>query len=60
MLVMETTGKIRRAYFIEKKPIKQVCRDFRMSRNTIRKVIRSSATEFRGLSQQRYQTHHRI
>ncbi len=46
MLVVETIAKIRRAYFIEKKPIKQICRDFRMSRNTIRKVIRSGATEF--------------
>ena len=47
MLVVETIGKIRRAYFAEKKPIKAICRDFRLSRKVVRKVIRSEATEFR-------------
>ena len=45
MLVVETIAKIRRAYFQNKKPIKQICRELRVSRNTVRKVIRSGATE---------------
>src|SRR3954468_1953883 len=47
MLVVETIAKIRRAYFAQKKPIKAICREFRLSRKVVRKVIRSQATEFR-------------
>jgi hypothetical protein len=47
MLVVETIAKIRRAYFVQKKPIKEICRDLRVSRKVVRKVIRSDATEFR-------------
>ena len=46
MLVVETIAKIRRAYFIQRKSIKQICRELRVSRNTVRKVVRSGATEF--------------
>src|SRR5437879_7408153 len=47
MLVVETIAKIRRAYFAQNKPIKTICREFRVSRRVVRKVIRSGATEFR-------------
>lgn len=47
MLVVETIAKIRRAYFVQKKPIKAICREFNLSRKVVRKVIRSDATEFR-------------
>ncbi len=47
MLVVETIAKIRRAYFAQKKSIKAICREFRISRKVVRKVIRSQATEFR-------------
>src|SRR5437016_300701 len=47
MLVVETIAKIRRAYFVQKQPIKAICREFRVSRKVVRKVIRSEATEFR-------------
>jgi hypothetical protein len=47
VLVMETIAKVRRAYFLQKKPIKAICREFRLSRKVVRKVIRSEATEFR-------------
>ena len=47
MLVVETIAKIRRAYFAQNKPIKTICREFRVSRRVARKVIRSQATEFR-------------
>src|SRR5258708_27878430 len=46
MLVVETIAKIRRAYFVQGKPIKAICRELRVSRKVVRKVIRSGATEF--------------
>ena len=46
MLVVETIAKIRRAHFQNGHSIKKICRDLRVSRNTVRKVIRSGATEF--------------
>ena len=46
MLVVETIAKIRRAYFTLGKPIKEICRELRISRKVVRKVIRSDATEF--------------
>jgi hypothetical protein len=47
MLVVETIAKIRRAYLVQKKPIKAICRELNLSRKVVRKVIRSEATEFR-------------
>src|ERR1700747_236398 len=47
MLIVETIAKVRRAYFVHKKPIKAICREFHLSRKVVRKVIRSDATEFR-------------
>jgi hypothetical protein len=44
---VETIAKIRRAYFTLGKSIKEICRELRISRKTVRKVIRSDATEFR-------------
>jgi hypothetical protein len=41
---VETTAKIRRACFIQHRPI---CRELRVSRKVVRKLIRSQATEFR-------------
>ena len=46
MLVVETIGKIRRAFFVQGKPIKAICRELRVSRKVVRKVLRSGATEF--------------
>jgi transposase len=47
MLIVETVAKVRRAYFLQKKPIKAICREFHLSRKVVRKVIRSEATAFR-------------
>ena len=47
MLIVETIAKIRLAYFSRKMTIKAICRDLRVSRKVVRKVIRSQATEFR-------------
>ncbi len=46
MLVVETIARIRREYFVKRKPIKEIVRDVKVSRNTVRKVIRSEATTF--------------
>jgi transposase len=46
MLIVETIGRIRREYFVQGKSIKEISRDLRLSRNTVRKVLRSSETSF--------------
>src|ERR1700734_289067 len=46
MLVVETIGRIRREYFVQGKSIKEIARDLRLSRNTVRKVLRSDQTSF--------------
>ena len=46
MLVVETIAKIRRAHFIDGKPIKQICRELKLSRKVVRKVLRSEETAF--------------
>src|SRR5881275_1725785 len=47
MLIVESIAKIRRAFFVQGKSIKLICRELRVSRKVVRKVIRSEATEFR-------------
>jgi predicted transcriptional regulator len=46
MLVVETVARVRRAYFVQEKSIKEIARDLKVSRKTVRKVIRSGATSF--------------
>ena len=46
MLVVETIAKIRRAYFVQGKSIKAICRELQVSRKVVRKVLRSGATAF--------------
>jgi len=46
MLVVETIAKIRRAHFVQGKSIKAICRELRVSRKVVRKVLRSGATAF--------------
>jgi transposase len=46
MLVVETIGRIRREHFVKGKSIKEIVRELRVSRNTVRKVLRSGATAF--------------
>ena len=46
MLVVETIGRIRREHFIHGKSIREIARDLRLSRNTVRKVLRSDETSF--------------
>jgi hypothetical protein len=47
MIAVDRIGEIRRAYFGERLPIKEIVRRLSISRSTVRKVVRSSATEFR-------------
>jgi transposase len=46
MLVVETIGRIRREHFVKGKPIKEIMRELKISRNTVRKVLRSGAISF--------------
>ena len=46
MLTVETIGRIRREHFIKGKTIKEIARDLKVSRNTVRRVLRSGATSF--------------
>ena len=46
MLVVETVARIRRAYFVQGKAIKEIVRELRVSRKVVRKVIRSGETAF--------------
>jgi transposase len=46
MLVVETIGRIRREFFVKGKTIKEIVRNLKVSRNTVRKVLRSGATSF--------------
>jgi len=46
MLIVETIAKIRRAHFVQGKPIKQICREMNLSRKAVRKVLRSDETAF--------------
>jgi transposase len=44
MLVVETIGRIRRERFVKGRSIKGIVRELKVSRNTVRKVLRSGAT----------------
>jgi transposase len=46
MLVVETVARIRREHFIKGKTIKEIARDLKVSRNTVRRILRSGETSF--------------
>ena len=46
MLIVETIGRIRREHFVQGKSIKEIARALKLSRNTVRKVLRSDDTSF--------------
>jgi transposase len=43
---VDTIARIRREFFVRGKTIKEIARELHVSRNTVRKVLRSGATEF--------------
>ena len=47
MIGVELIGRIRRAYFDQKLPIKEIVRTFSVSRTTVRKLIRGRAIELK-------------
>jgi hypothetical protein len=46
MKCVDTIARIRREFFVQGKTIKEIVRDLHVSRNTVRKVVRSGATAF--------------
>jgi predicted transcriptional regulator len=46
MLIVETIGRIRREHLVQGKTIREIARDLKLSRNTVRKVLRSAETAF--------------
>lgn len=42
---MESIRKIRQAYHRDNKPLRQIAREFHLSKNTVKKIIRSDITE---------------
>jgi transposase len=46
MLIVETIGRIRREHLVKGKSIKEIARDLRISRNTVRKILRLGETSF--------------
>lgn len=46
MFIVETIAKIRRMHFIEGRPIRAIARELGVSKNTVKKIIRSNATKF--------------
>ena len=43
---VDTIARVRRAYFVQGKSIKQIERELHVARNTVRKIIRSGETRF--------------
>ena len=46
MLIVETVGRIRREHLAKGKSIKEIARNLRISRNTVRRILRSGETSF--------------
>jgi transposase len=44
MLIVETIGRVRREHLVQGKSIRQVARDLKLSRNTVRRILRSDET----------------
>ena len=47
MIGVDTIGEIRRAYFDQHRPIREIVRALSVSRATVRKVVRGQETEFK-------------
>jgi len=45
MLTVETIGRIRREFFVQGKTIKEIARDLRVARNTVRRIVRTGRTD---------------
>lgn len=47
MLTVDTIGRVRRAHLVRGMKIKEIAREFRLSRNTVRGIVRREETEHR-------------
>jgi transposase len=45
MITVETTGKVRRAYWVQGKKIRAIAREMRLARRTVQMIIRTGETE---------------
>ena len=46
MFIVESIARIRRMYHVDGKGIRAIARELNISKNTVKKVIRSDATKF--------------
>ena len=46
MFIVESIAKIRRMYHVDGKSIRAIAKELNISKNTVKKVIRSDATKF--------------
>jgi len=46
MLVVETIARVRREHLVKGKGVREVARDLGLSRNTVRRILRSGETSF--------------
>ena len=44
MITMDTIGKVRRAYWVQGRTIKAICREQKLARETVRRIVRSGKT----------------
>ena len=43
MITVDTTARVRRAYFVQKRKIKAIARELKLARNTVRDIVRAGA-----------------
>ena len=43
---MDTIARVRRAFYVQKWSMKKIVRELHVSRNTVRKILRSDETDF--------------
>ena len=43
---VDTIARVRREFYVRGRPIKEICRELHVSRNTVRRILRSGATAF--------------
>ncbi len=47
MITVDTIGRVRHAFHVKGRKIKEIARDFRLARNTVRTIVRGEETEHR-------------
>ena len=52
MLIMETIAKVRRLYYVENKGFKTIARELRLSKNTVKNILKNDKTKLEYPSRQ--------